>query len=84
MKRNVTLVKALLEHVEKTDRVHGIVPVPYGDFGVAPREVEHHIRLLVNDGFVSGYEEITDGGLVWMRGLTQKGQEYLASLRELK
>ena len=84
MKRDMDLIKLLLESVEKSASSACVIPEP-SDFPEPIRPTEEdlgeHCRLLVERGLVRG--EPTFSGWV-LTGLTRDGHDFLDNSREAK
>ena len=78
MKRDIALVKAILKYVEKNDENNGrVLPAP--EFpGYTEEQVNHHIDICGQAGFVT--TQSTSGGS-FLRSLTWAGHNELERLR---
>jgi hypothetical protein len=79
MKRDMKVVKAILEFLEGSDEADGTRSSVLTVDGVAPALVQYHLKLISDAGFVDAGQQMPSHTTV--KRLTWQGHEYLDKLR---
>lgn len=81
MKRDLTLLKLILERIQSSDQKL-ICNQDLRFDGYSGSEVDYHVNLLIDQEFVDGKgQRVKPGGYAWnIRGLTWSGHDYLTTL----
>lgn len=84
MKRNLDLVREILLAIEdyEPEKVHLLQSISHRDFSATEAQNYHHIKMLVDAGYIDLAGKPTLSGKFALNGMTMTGHDFLDAIRD--